>query len=73
MENVHRSNKSAENTFVEFFKGLGESYQRYIIAEMEKKPPDIKADTSLQQNYKNDSVFATKADSAGLVGDPESR
>ncbi|MDT2478695.1 hypothetical protein P7D59_07140 [Enterococcus avium] len=56
MENSNRSN---ENTFVEFFKGLDENYQFYLINEM-KKPPDRKEDS-------------TKAVSAGVVGDPKSR
>ena len=38
MEN--HENRSNENEFVNFFKGLDESYQRYLISEMQKKPPD---------------------------------
>lgn len=45
----------------------------HLIHLREKKPPDSKAHSSLQPNYKNDCVFATKADSLGLVGDPKSR
>lgn len=33
----------SENTFVEFFKGLDENYQRYCIDEIKrkvKKPPE---------------------------------
>lgn len=44
MENSNRSN---ENTFVEFFKGLDENYQFYLINEM-KKPPDRKEDSTRQ-------------------------
>lgn len=49
-----------ENTFVEFFKGLDESYQRFVIDKMQKKPPDS-------------AGKAKKADSAGLDGGPVSR
>lgn len=56
MENTNRSN---EHDFIDFFRGLDENYQQFLIDEM-KKPPD---------NLKN----STKADSAGLVGDPKSR
>lgn len=51
---------SNENAFVEFFKGLDESYQRYCIEEIKqkiKKPPD----SNLNDN---------QADSAGLDGGP---
>lgn len=58
MENVHRSNEG-ENKFVEFFRGLDESYQRYLIEEMKKKPPDKKN--------------VTAADTAESEGDPKSR
>lgn len=54
MENSNRSN---ENAFVEFFKGLDESYQQYLINEM-KKPPDKEKES-------------TEAVSAGMVGDPK--
>lgn len=57
MENNNRSN---ESDFVNFFKGLDESYQRYVIDQMQKKPPD-----------QNQSM--TEADSAGQECDPESR
>lgn len=42
-----------------FFRGLDEKYQQYLIDEL-KEPPDTGRNTK-------------KADSAGLVGDPESR
>lgn len=57
MENRNRSN---ENDFVEFFKGLDANYQKYLINEMQKKPPDGK-------------VQPQQAVSAGQVGDPKSR
>ncbi|WP_315307265.1 hypothetical protein [Enterococcus devriesei] len=56
MENNNRSN---ESDFVNFFKGLDESYQRYVIENMQKKPPD--------------SPLAKQADMAESEGDPESR
>lgn len=56
MENTNRSN---ENDFINFFRGLDENYQQFLIDEM-KKPP---------VNQKN----STKAGSAGLVGAPKSR
>lgn len=56
MENTNRNN---ENEFVNFFKGLDESYQRYLISEMQKKPPDCQS--------------KTKVDTAESEGDPESR
>lgn len=34
MENSNRSN---ENAFVDFFKGLDENYQRHLIDEMKHK------------------------------------
>lgn len=37
MENSNRSN---ENAFVEFFKGLDENYQFYLINEMKREFPD---------------------------------
>ncbi|MDT2674302.1 hypothetical protein [Enterococcus dongliensis] len=37
MENSNRSN---ENAFVEFFKGLDENYQLYLINEMKRELPD---------------------------------
>lgn len=57
MENRNRSN---ENDFVEFFKGLDANYQKYLINEMQKKPPDEKSQSK-------------QAVSAGQVGDPKSR
>lgn len=57
MENNNRSN---ESDFVNFFKGLDESYQRYVIENMQKKPPD--------QNRQSIEVGI-----AGQEGDPESR
>ncbi|MGX7126565.1 hypothetical protein [Enterococcus viikkiensis] len=57
MENRNRNN---ENDFVEFFKGLDVNYQKYLINEMQKKPPDEKAQPQ-------------QAVSAGQVGDPKSR
>lgn len=57
MENRNRNN---ENDFVEFFKGLDVNYQKYLINEMQKKPPDEKAQSK-------------QAVSAGRVGDPKSR
>lgn len=56
MENTNRNN---EDVFVEFFRGLDEKYQQYLIDEM-KKPPDV--DRKIK-----------KAHTAGMVGDPESR
>lgn len=56
MENTNRSN---ENDFINFFRGLDEKYQQFLIDEM-KNPPDKQKDS-------------TKAASAGLVGDPKSR
>lgn len=50
---------SNETDFIKFFRGLDEKYQQFLIDEM-KKPSD----------KQNDS---TKADSARLAGDPESR
>lgn len=45
---MENSNRNSENDFVNFFKGLDESYQQYLINEMKKKPPDhqpeLKAD-----------------------------
>lgn len=58
MENQRQP--SNENDFVEFFKGLDENYQRFCIAELQrkiKKPPDRER-------------VPKQADSAGLVGDP---
>lgn len=57
MENRNRSN---ETDFINFFRGLDEKYQQFLINEMKKKPPDKPKES-------------TKADSARLVGDPESR
>ena len=57
---MENSNSSNENDFVDFFKGLDESYQRYLISEIQKKPPDIKLESA-------------QADIARLAGDPESR
>lgn len=34
---MENSNSSNENDFVDFFKGLDESYQRYLISEIQKK------------------------------------
>lgn len=56
MENTNRNN---ENDFINFFRGLDEKYQQFLINEM-KKPPD-------EENQ------STEAASAGLVGDPKSR
>lgn len=56
MENTNRNN---EDVFAEFFRGLDEKYQQYLIDEL-KKPPDTGRNTE-------------KADSAGLAGDPKSR
>lgn len=58
MEN--HENRNSESDFINFFKGLDESYQRYVIDKMQKKPPDSNQDS-------------TKADSAGQECDPESR
>lgn len=55
------------NTLRDFLLGL------YLINLKLKQPPDTNPNTSLQPKYKNDCVFATKADSAGLVGGPKSR
>lgn len=58
MEN--RRQPSDEHAFVEFFKGLDENYQRFCIAELQKKikkPPNSRPATK-------------QADSAGLVGGP---
>lgn len=38
MEN--HENRNNENDFINFFKGLDENYQQYLIQEMQKKPPD---------------------------------
>lgn len=52
--------RNSQDAFMEFFKGLDENYQKYLINEMKKKPPDK------QQ-------AAAQADSAGLVSGPKSR
>lgn len=51
-----------ENAFVEFFKGLDENYQRFCIAELQKK---IKKPPGRERVPK-------QAGSAGMVGDPVS-
>lgn len=38
MEN--HENRNSENEFISFFRGLDKSYQRYLIDEMQQKPPD---------------------------------
>lgn len=61
MEN--QGQPSNENAFVEFFKGLDENYQRFCIAELQKKikkPPDRE-------------LAPKQADSAGMAGGPVSR
>lgn len=45
MENTNRSN---ENDFINFFKGLDENYQQYLIDEMKQK----KADKSREEKNK---------------------
>lgn len=57
---MENSNRSSESDFVNFFKGLSENYQRYVIENMQKKPPD-------------QSQKLNEADSAGQECDPESR
>lgn len=52
--------RNSQDTFMEFFKGLDKNYQKYLINEMQKKPPDKQQE-------------AAQADSAGLVGGPKSR
>lgn|GEM_PF-3058803 len=52
--------RNSQQDFMEFFKGLDENYQKYLINEMKKKPPD-------------DQQKPEEADSAGTVGDPASR
>ncbi len=52
--------RNSPDAFVEFFKGLDENYQKYLINEMKKKPPD---------RYRE----SVQADSAGLAGGPKSR
>lgn len=37
---MENSNRSSENDFVNFFKGLDESYQQYLIQEMKREPPN---------------------------------
>ena len=48
-----------ESAFESFFRGLDESYQRYLIEKLEKKPPDSRSNNN-------------QADSAGLAGGPVS-
>lgn len=60
METPEWKNRSSESDFIRFFEGLDENYQKYLINEMKKKPPD--------QVKKS-----TKADSAGMDGGPISR
>ncbi|MGM0169840.1 hypothetical protein IGI39_004001 [Enterococcus sp. AZ135] len=57
-EQVKQGN--SQNDFMEFFKGLDKNYQRYLIDQIQKKPPDNK-------------IESTEADSARQVGDPKSR
>lgn len=56
---MENSNRNSENDFVNFFKGLDESYQQYLINEMKKKPPD--------------HLPELKADMAESEGGPKSR
>lgn len=52
--------RNSQDAFMEFFKGLDENYQKYLINEMHKKPPDGQREPA-------------QADSAGLVGGLKSR
>ncbi len=59
MENNNRSN---ESDFVNFFKGLDESYQRYVIENMQKKPPDRQtAEQSDMVESEGDPNLSTKS------------
>lgn len=58
MEN--HENRNSESDFINFFKGLDESYQRFVIDKMKTKPPDS-------------TQTLIEADSAGQECDPESR
>lgn len=63
MENSNRSD--AENTFINFFEGLDEAYQREVIKKMQKKPPDaIKALHDSQQR-EWERIKANRAESDG--------
>lgn len=52
--------RNSQDAFMEFFKGLNENYQKYLINEMKKKPPDHQ-------------LKSVQADSARLDGGPVSR
>ncbi|WP_313631369.1 hypothetical protein [Enterococcus devriesei] len=54
---MENSNRSSESDFVNFFKGLDENYQRYVIENMQKKPPNPQS--------------AAQADMAESEGDPK--
>ncbi|MEO1768275.1 hypothetical protein [Candidatus Enterococcus ferrettii] len=74
MENVHRNNTNTENKFVEFFEGLDESYQRYLIEEIQKKPPDQLYQKSIDLMCDDIAEFEQrKFNMAGSDGDPKSR
>lgn len=74
MENVHRNNTNTENKFVEFFRGLDESYQRYLIEEIQKKPPDQPYQKSIDLMSDDIAEFEQrKFNMAGSDGDPKSR
>ncbi|MEO1772537.1 MULTISPECIES: hypothetical protein [Enterococcus] len=66
--------RNSQDAFMEFFKGLDENYQKYLINEMQKKPPDKLYQKSI--DFMSDDIAEfeqRKFNMAGSDGDPKSR